>query len=312
MGCCSSAVANDSERFLTASWMKMIRDEVTFINVVSPGTHDSACLNCALRCCVDCPCIPIYWLNCTTSTVFEQCLEGVRSFDLRFQESCRGLYIFHGLGRSVISLEQALIDLRRFIETFPTEVLDVTIKTYYDRPIRDPSVATRMIQTVIQDYCIDHSIDPCHCSLSALRGKIILHSVFVNPAYHQPYICCWTYTNATHIGGVSESAKADTLLRDRLDNPNPQDNPLRLNFNRNSGDSLIKRRPLTYMAHDMPFALELLNEVKASPEKRNHVSGADFDFDIAHVAFRRKIISINIDKGLVNPSYTDIFNSLFQ
>ena len=100
-------------------WMSYIKDDVKLTQLVIPGSHNAGSYKMPpLACCQD-------------DTLLTQIIYGVRQFCLRLNTDKNGnIVIAHGVTNGD-RLENALSDIRKAMDSFPTEIFLLDIREYY-------------------------------------------------------------------------------------------------------------------------------------------------------------------------------------
>jgi hypothetical protein len=129
------------------NWMSFLRDDAVFGDIVWPESHNSGCVNCALRCCCG---IPLGWLNCQKDGIMKQLEYGTRAFDIRIdQTSALGVVCTHGFGRTTVTLETAMRELRQFRDLHPSEFFKIVIYPYFDTRHVDDELVRRIVEDTL-------------------------------------------------------------------------------------------------------------------------------------------------------------------
>lgn len=100
------------------NWMSFIKDEVKITEIVIPGAHNAGSYGMKKM------------AECQKDNLYTQFKYGMRQFCLRLSEGKNGeIFLAHGITKGDL-FENALKDIQRILEEYPTEVLLLDIREY--------------------------------------------------------------------------------------------------------------------------------------------------------------------------------------
>lgn len=106
------------ETVIYDNWMSYIKDEVKITELVIPGAHNAGSYGMKKL------------AECQKDNIFTQFKYGIRQFCLRLSEAKDGtIFLAHGITKGDL-FENALKDIKRILDEYPTEILLLDIREY--------------------------------------------------------------------------------------------------------------------------------------------------------------------------------------
>ncbi len=212
-------VLNRAAKGVEIAWMDRLSDNLYLSEVNIPGTHDAATAN-----------VEGSWnentniVACQKYFIDEQLLAGVRSFDIRYTYKDEEVVLVHGgdtwvchnkdhgdLKGTNMTLEQVLETCVKFLRTYPSETVIMTIKQDgggSDAPAAMADVFTDCSYGGMRylDYCYNWS--ESSPKMEDVRGKIVIMTRSepstlglsdTEKEYFGPDLSSWNYDDDIHL-----------------------------------------------------------------------------------------------------------------
>jgi hypothetical protein len=296
------------------NWMSFLRDDVLFNDIVWPESHNSGCVNCALRCCCACCCgIPLGWLNCQKHGIMTQLEYGTRAFDIRIaQTSALGVVCTHGFGRTTLTLETAMRELKQFRDQYPSEFFKIVIYPYFDKTPVDDELVRHIVEDTLDlpQFGFEASFKLGTRTVGEMRQSGKNFIIITCNSVAETFRCggsvpqTGTWSADYHVGKVADGQRLFTHLNEVLSGDKAN---VSLAFNRASGDSICKQKPRDFAAADRPHFLWFIREVRANPEKLRKIAGCCFDWVTEDYEQTGCTILLNEAKGLIREDIVEEF-----
>lgn len=287
-----------------AEWMLYINDHALFTEVVMPESHNAGSVNCTfgiLRC---------GWLDCQMDDLHTQLCHGVRCLDIRVLEDKQGIIrMAHGSAQANMTLEQALADIRRFRDAYPSEIITVSIRGYTASSVSNAETASTLIYKYLapEKHAIPKRFDLSKATMKDVRKSrknYIISSPWVDEQYTNSDGTVGTWTGNVNFGKVIEGQKLYNYIYDLLEKRNGR---FRFSLNRASGNKMRKEKPVDFMLYDRENFITLTDYLEKNPEKLAKVAGFSFDFSTYDYVQPGRTLRLNAVKGLIKPEYRDCF-----
>jgi hypothetical protein len=290
-------------------WMLYLDDNALLSDIILPESHNAGaihCTICGLRC---------KWLDCQKDDIYTQLCYGIRNLDIRIMKPLGGvLHIAHGVAKAKMTLEQALADIRRFRENYPSEIISLTIRGYSSNSVKNGAQAEALIAKYLEPekYAISKDVNLSEVKMKKLRESkknYIIRSYWVADQYNNNSLgTVGTWNGNVNFGKVIDGQKLYDHLYALLDEHTER--RLTLSLNRASGDKnliLNKENPIDYMLHDRENFIMLTDYLTRNTDKLAKVAGFAFDVSTYDYVQTGRVLLLNAVKGLIKKEYENDF-----
>jgi hypothetical protein len=281
-------------------WMSLLSDSALYQDVVIPGSHNSGAINCKLA-----GIILLDWLTCQQDHLYTQLRYGVRGFDLRVIPGADGMFFFgHGVCIGEINVIEGFLDIRKFIEEHPSEIISLYIHKTDDHVVMNEAEIRLIISTILNPERFAFSTSDPDLSkatmgeIRACKKNLIISSPWIDSKFAVGRDSWDTWTSEYNFGPLEAGEQLYDHIYDLLNGDNWN---MGLSLNRASGGGTIL--PLSYMLHDYSMFADLIVDFQKNPIHLQKVISISFDFTTYDTIQIENVIGLNAYKGLFCKSF---------
>ncbi len=292
------------------NWMSFIKDDVKIVNLVIPGAHNAGSYGMKGI------------AECQRHNLFTQFNFGMRQYCLRLNTDKKGnIVLAHGITKGDL-FENALIDLKKALDSSPTEILLLDIREYYPQkfgPVTltykaDSQKVNKLLEKYLEPskyaYCDFNHISEVTLGDMRSSGKryiLINDEEAYNYSKNCDVILPWDkQINGSHAKEFSESTLQffDEYSTDGLYWFQTQQTP-------NIGVPIGVCKPFTLDKELRLYFVDIINGIANNPKylkKANIIAG---DFMTEDYMKSKHILKLNLLKGNIKDNLiTDYENGL--
>lgn len=281
-----------------ADWMSYIKDDAKITKIAMPGAHNAGSYGMGRQAC------------CQDDNLYTQFLYGIRQFCIRLNTRKDGTIVLaHGLNNGV-PFEDVLLDLKRALEYNDTEFLVLDIRHYYDQVVGPITLRYKADPKKVDDLLAKY-INPAEYALcdfdninSVTMGDIrkskkrfIIINEFEDYKYSVNCPCIAPWDPAVFGLKAAKFAKATVNYFDKFETEGFY--WFQTQMTPNLGTEIGIRSPRKLDEQLRPYYGEIIRDIEANPERLAKVNIVAGDFMTKDYLKVRKILSLNIAKGMV-------------
>ncbi len=289
-----------------ADWMSYIKDDAKITKVAMPGSHNAGSYGMGRQAC------------CQDDNLYTQFLYGIRQFCIRLNTRKDGtICLAHGLNNGV-PFEEVLQDLRRALDYNDTEFIVLDIRHYYDQVIgpitlrykADPQKVDALFDKYLNpaEYALCDFDDIGKVTMGDIRkaGKrFIIINEFRDYKYSVDCPCIFPWDPAVFGLKAPKFAKATVNYFDKFETEGFY--WFQTQMTPNIGTEIGIRSPRKLDEQLRPYYGEIIRDIEISPERLAKVNIVAGDFMSKDYLKVRKIIGLNIPKGIVKEGLEEEF-----